>query len=149
MEGKRRLPQFLVQLAAGYPYWQSAEVSQAALALTGTRREIGVSVPSDVPVIYTAAFSATAACRGLRLEDKATGERLEYSGSLAAGETLTVSVAPSGRVTAVIGSRNVIGLTDVSMKKLPAGEGTLIFTAAENGGTVTANLSYREARSGV
>lgn len=150
VEGKRRFPRFLVQITAGYPYWQADDSQNLSLTMTGIRSINAVMVVSDVDAVYQAAIScAGGSCKNLALTDQQTGLSLRYGGTLAAGEILEIKVSEFGRVSAAIGSRNVIGLVDVELKKLPAGKPTLIMTADENSGTVTAEITYREAIAGV
>ena len=150
VEGKKRLPRFLLQLTAGYPYWQSVDSKTLSLSLTGTGSTSVVKVESDVDAVYGAVFSCSGgSCKNLALTDKQTGLSLRYSGTLAADERLVVTISEFGRVAAAIGDRNVIGLVAADMKKLTAGNRTLELTAEENSGTVNAEITYREGRAGV
>lgn len=150
VEGKKRLPRFLVQLTAGYPYWQSVDSKIMSLSMTGAGSTSAVNVDSDVDAVYSAVFSCTGgSCKNLALTDKETGLSLRYSGTLDADERLVVTISEFGRVAAAIGDRNVIGLFDADLKKIPAGNRVLELTAEENSGTVTAEITYREGRAGV
>lgn len=150
VEGKRRFPRFLVQITASYPYWQSAETKMLSLRMTGTGPMGTVPVESDVDAVYSAVFSCSGgSCQNLALADRQTGLGIRYTGTLSSGEQLVVTISEFGRVAASIGGRNVIGLIDAGLKKLPAGSRVLDLSAEANSGTITAEITYREARAGV
>lgn len=150
VEGKRRFPRFLVQITAGYPYWQAKGISSVTLQTAGSGVEKTAEIKSDVDAVFVANFlCAGGNCRNLTLTDRKSGLGIRYGGSLGDGESLSVAISAFGRVIAEIGNRSVIGLVDADLKKLPAGERVLKLTAEENSGIITANLIYREARAGV
>lgn len=148
IQGKRQFPRFLVQITAGYPYWQSVKNKTFSLPLIGTVSTETVNVESDVDAVYSVIFRCTGSCKNIALSD-GSGKELRYSGSLSPGETLEISVSPFGQVTAKIGDGNVIGLTSAYLKKIPTGNQALTLAAEENSGTITAEITYREARAGV
>ena len=150
VQGKRRFPRFLVQITAGYPYWQAEEARKITLSLVGVGSMGAAVVESDVDAVYSAAFTCSGgSCKNLALTDKSTDMGLHYNGSLADGERLVVTISEFGRVTAAIGGESMIGLVEADLKKLPAGTRTLGLTAEESSGTVTAEITYKEARAGV
>lgn len=150
VEGKRRFPRFLVQITASYPYWQADETKTLSLRMTGTGSTGAVTVESDVDAVYSAVFSCSGgSCKNPALTDRKSGLGIRYTGSLSSGEQLVVTISEFGRVSASIGGRNVIGLVEEDLKKLPAGSRVLKLTAEENSGTITAIITYREARAGV
>lgn len=150
VQGKRRFPRFLVQITASYPYWQADETKTLSFRMAGTGFTGTVSVESDVDAVYRALFSCSGgSCRNLTLTDQKTGLGIRYAGTLSDGDTLAVVISEFGRVFAGIGDQNVIGLVDADFKKLPVGSRMLKLTAEENSGTITAMITYREARAGV
>lgn len=150
VQGKRRFPHFLVQLSAGYPYWQAADEREIILTHTGTRTTASVMVESDVDAVYSVVFTCTGgSCKNLALMDNKTGLGMRYSGTLDAGDRLEITISEFGRVTASVGGESVIGLVEADMKKLPAGARLLELLAEENSGTITAEITYKEARAGV
>lgn len=150
VEGKKRFPRFQIQLMASYPYWQSEDVTTEQMAMSGTQARKELLIVSDVPAIYGISIScAGGSCGGLTFTDLESGDSVQYSGELAAGERLDIAISGSGKLTATIGERNVIGLVDADMTKLPAGRRAFVITAESNSGTITAEIRYREGRGGV
>lgn len=147
VEGARQCPRFQVQLMAEYPYWQRGEEYSVSVAGAGTSIAGEADILTDVAALFRAEISATGAAEGVRL---AVGpEWLEYSGTLGAGETLALGADSAGRISAKIGSKDVVGLVSGGLKKLPGGGQTITLTAAQNAGTLTAKIFYKEARAGV
>lgn len=150
VEGKKRFPRFQIQLMASYPYWQSDDVTTEQMVMSGTQAQKELPIVSDVPAVYGISIScAGGSCSGLSFLDLESGDSVQYSGALAAGDRLDIAISESGTLTATIGERNVIGLVDADMKKLPAGKHTFALAAESNSGTITAEISYREGRGGV
>lgn len=145
IEGARSFPRFQVQLSAPYPYWQRDREETVTLAGAGS---VTADIGTDVPALFTLAVTAAGgAASGIRLT--VGGEYVYFSGTLAAGQTLTVSSDAAGRVSATVGGSSVIGQVSGALKKLPAGRQTLTLTAQGAAGTVSATIKYREARAGV
>lgn len=115
--------------------------------MEGAAVEFRREIISDVPVLFEIAITASAGCQGAAI--RIGGEELRYNGAIAAGQTLSVLVDKSGRVSCTLGGQNVIGNLSGGLKKLPAGMQTLRLEAPGNGGTVTAKIKYREERAGV
>lgn len=149
VQGKRRFPHFLVQLSAGYPYWQAVEEREITLTLTGTRTTAAVRVESDVDAVHRAVLRCTGSCENIAILDDASKMELRYSGSLRPGEVLEITISPFGKVSALINGESVIGLVDCSLKKLPTGSRNLTITAESNSGSITAEIFYKEGRAGV
>lgn len=147
IEGIRNKPRFQVALMAEYPYWQRDTFQELTMALTGTAGEFQREIISDVPVLFSLDLNVSAGCQGAAL--RVGNEELRYSGTISAGQTLSIQVDGAGRVACSLGGQSVIGNLTGSLKKLPAGLQTLRLEAPGNGGTVTATIKYREARAGV
>ena len=148
IEGARKFPRFQVQLLAAYPYWQAEETRTVTVTASGTRGQTAAEIVTDVPALFTLQITAAdGGASGLRL---AAGDAwIDYGGDLASGEVLTVSADAAGRVSADVDGESVIGLISGELKKLPAGVQVLTLTAQSNTGTLTATISYKEARAGV
>ena len=115
--------------------------------MQGTAGEFRREIISDVPALFDLEIAASAGCQGAALV--VGGQELRYSGTIAAGQTLSIRVDGAGRVSCTLGGANVIGNLTGGLKKLPAGEQTLRLEAPGNTGAVTVKIKYREARAGV
>lgn len=147
IEGVRNKPRFQIALAAEYPYWQRDTFQELTFSLEGTAGAFHQEIISDVPVLFELEITASAGCQGATLV--VGGQELRYNGAIAAGQVLSVRVDGHGLVSCTLGGQNVIGNLSGGLKKLPAGEQTLLLEAPGNNGTVNAKIKYREARAGV
>lgn len=144
IEGARQYPRFQAQVSAPYPYWQAELETAVTIPTAGS---LAAEIGTDVPTLFTLAVNAAGgAVQGVRLT--VGGEYVHFSGTLAAGQTLTVSSDAVGRVSATVGSDSVVGQVSGDLKKLPPGRQTLTLEA-QGDGQVSAIIVYREARAGV
>lgn len=141
--GSRKYPRFQVTLTACYPYWQRDGTQEIQLRQAAGTGQFDVAVLSDAPALFRAEFSAGSAGSAIALCIGAA--ELRYTGAIAAGQLLAVSVDAAGRVAATLDGADVIGNVSGGLKKLPPGQQLLRVEAPPG----TMKITYREARAGV